>query len=169
MAIAESLLAEFDNEVATTRRVLERVPEDQADWKPHPKSMTLGQLSTHIAELVGWTDMIIKETEFDLEPPGGEPYKSAEFESSAVLLERFDASVEAARTVLGGASDDVLHVTWTLKKGGKTVMAMPRPAWVRTFVLKHVVHHRGQLSVYLRLLDVPVPPIYGPSADEAFG
>jgi len=169
MPIAESLLPEFDQEMATTRKLLERVPEAQAEWKPHPKSMSVGQLAIHLADLVNWVDMTVRKTEFDLAPPEGESYVSTAFESSTHLLETFDANVASAREALAGASDADLLASWTLKKGGQELFTMPRIACIRTFVVNHVIHHRGQLSVFLRLLDVPLPPIYGPTADEAFG
>jgi uncharacterized damage-inducible protein DinB len=165
MAIAESILPELTHEAATTRAILERVPEDKADWKPHEKSMSLGQLSIHIATLLGWAVTTLRETEFDVAPPDGPTYTPPKFESTAALLEVFDAGVADARTALADSSDEDLMVMWSLKKGGVTMFSMPRVACLRTFVMNHLIHHRGQLSVYLRLQDVPLPSIYGPTAD----
>jgi uncharacterized damage-inducible protein DinB len=169
MSIAESLLPEFDQEATTTRRLLERVPEDRADWKPHPKSMALGQLAMHLANLYDWGVQTLRETEFDLEPPGAPPYKPRVFESTAALLEEFDTNVREARAALAATSDEDMMVIWSLLKGGQKLFGMPRIACMRMFVLNHIVHHRGQLSVFLRLLDVPLPSIYGPTADEPLG
>jgi uncharacterized damage-inducible protein DinB len=165
MAIAESMLPEFDHETCTTRALLERVPEEKAEWKPHAKSMSIGQLAMHIANLPQWAPMILQRTEFDTNPPGGQSVRTPSFVASAQLLELFDDSVSSARALLARTSDGEFMVQWTLKSGGRTMFSMPRAAVFRSFVLNHAVHHRGQLSVYLRLLDVPLPSIYGPTAD----
>jgi uncharacterized damage-inducible protein DinB len=165
MAIAESILPEFDHETATTRTLLERVPQEKADWKPHPKSMSLGQLAVHIANLPRWTSITLERTEFDTNPPGGQALTSPPFQSSAQLLQAYDENVKAARALVARTSDGEFMVAWTLKNGGRNLFSMPRAAVLRSFVLNHAVHHRGQLSVYLRLLDVPLPSIYGPTAD----
>ena len=165
MSIAESILPEFDREAATTRVLLERVPEAQAAWKPHVKSMSLGQLAMHIANLPRWTSIALERTDFDTNPPDGSPMTGPGFESAATLLRSYDANVSAARALLARTTDGEFMVQWTLKSGGKSLFSMPRIAVLRSFVLNHAVHHRGQLSVYLRLLDVPIPNIYGPSAD----
>ena len=165
MAIAESILPEFDHETATTRSLLERVPADKADWKPHPKSMSLGRLSMHIANLPQWAFITLERKEFDTNPPEGTPLTSPSFESVAHLLDTYDANVSAARALLVRTTDGEFMVQWTLKNAGKALFSMPRVAVLRSFVLNHAVHHRGQLSVYLRLLDVPLPNIYGPTAD----
>jgi uncharacterized damage-inducible protein DinB len=167
MAIKESILPEFDHEMKTTRKLLERVPEQSAGWKPHAKSMSLGQLGIHLSQLPLWGSMTMKETELDLSPPGGPGYKAPDFESTGALLAAFDENVRQAREAIAAASDPDFMVPWTLKNGGRTIFTMPRVACLRSFVINHVIHHRGQLSVYLRLNDVPVPSIYGPSADEA--
>ena len=165
MAISESILPEFDRETATTRTLLERVPEDKAEWKPHVKSMSLGQLAMHIANLPQWASIALERTEFDTNPPEGARVTSPPFESASQLLQKYDANVRAARALLVRTTDAEFMVPWTLKNGGKTMFSMPRVAVLRSFALNHAVHHRGQLSVYLRLLDVPLPNIYGPTAD----
>ena len=168
MAIAESILPEFDHETGTTRGLLERVPEDKAMWKPHPRSMALGQLAMHIANLPQWTFYTLERTEFDTNPPDGVPLTGPAYESAAKLLQTYDTNVAAARALLARTTDGQFMVQWTLKSGGKNMFSMPRVAVLRSFVLNHAVHHRGQLSVYLRLLDVPIPNIYGPTADTQF-
>jgi uncharacterized damage-inducible protein DinB len=165
MSIAESMLPEFDHETATTRTLLERVPEEKADWKPHIKSMSLGQLSMHIASLPQWASITIDRTEFDTNPPGGQRAAAPPFESRAQLLQTYDDNVKAARALLARTSDTEFMVQWTLKSGGRAMFGMPRAAVFRSFILNHAIHHRGQLTVYLRLLDVALPSIYGPTAD----
>ena len=167
--IRESFLPEFDHEVAITRRTLEAVSEYKLAWKPHEKSFSLGGLATHLADLCDWgTDTLTGDT-FDLEP-NGIPWKpKAEVASVTELIERFDKSSGAMRVKLAEASDEQLLGMWSLLKNGKTIMTMPRVAVVRTWILNHLVHHRGQLSVYLRLTGSKVPSIYGPSADDAGG
>ncbi|HET7436097.1 MAG TPA: DinB family protein [Thermoanaerobaculia bacterium] len=163
MPLAQVLLIEFDHEMATTRRLLERVPEDRADYRPHPKSFNLGDLAEHVAQLPYWGVLTVTGTELDLASAN---FPARRFEGTARLLEKLDANVAKAREAIGGASDDDLRVTWTLKRGGNTLLAMPRARILRTFMLNHHIHHRGQLSVYMRELDVPLPPMYGPTADE---
>ncbi len=166
MTIKDALLPEFDQEMANTRKTLERVPEDKFAWKPHPKSFSMIALATHIATMTGWTvDTMTKES-FDISPPGAPPYKEELATSRAQLLEKFDKSVTGARAALAGASDADFFKNWSLMAGGHTLFTMPRIACIRTFVMNHVIHHRAQLGVYLRLNDIPVPSIYGPSADE---
>lgn len=166
MSIAQGLVPEFEQEMATTRRLLERLPEDKFGWKPHEKSFSLAQLASHIAEMLMWGSTTMKETAFDMQPPGGEPYQPFVAASTAELLEKFDAGVAENKGLIAGASDADYMTSWSLLSGGNTLFSMPRVAVLRAFVLNHIIHHRGQLSVYLRLLDVPVPAIYGPSADE---
>ncbi|MHB1224867.1 MAG: DinB family protein [Gemmatimonadaceae bacterium] len=165
MSIAQSMLPEFDHEMATTRRLLERVPEAEADWRPHARSTALGQLAAHIGDLPRLCLMATSREEFDMAPPGAAPHR-ASFTTTAALLDSFDAGVREAREGIAATSDEQLTQTWALKNGGATVMALPRVAILRTLILNHMIHHRGQLSVYLRLRDVPLPSIYGPSADE---
>jgi uncharacterized damage-inducible protein DinB len=165
LPIADSLLPEFDHETATTRLLLERVPQARAAWKPHAKSMSLGELAMHVSTLPGWTPIALKATEFETNPPGGQRYAPPAFESTAKMLAAYDESVQASRAMLAAATDGELMVPWALKTDGKTVFTLPRVAVFRSFIMNHAVHHRGQLSVYLRMCDVPLPSIYGPTAD----
>lgn len=167
MSIAHSLLPEFDNETATTRKLLALIPEKEAAWKPHPKSFTLGDLGVHLAGLITWTKTTLRDSEFDMNPANAEGFKPGAFTSTAAVLEMFDANVAAARTLIAETPDPAFMETWTLKKAGQTMFAAPRIGVLRSFVLNHLVHHRGQLTVYLRLRDVPLPSVYGPTADEA--
>jgi uncharacterized damage-inducible protein DinB len=167
MALKDALLPEFDHEMALTRRVLERVPFGDAAWRPHAKSMTLGELATHLVELPTWAPTILTQRQFDMggqedveEPPAWEA------DTLAALLAAFDKNALAARRVIADTSDAQFMEPWTLKSRGQEVFTLPKVAVLRSFILSHVIHHRGQLSVYLRLRDVPVPSIYGPSADE---
>jgi uncharacterized damage-inducible protein DinB len=165
MPIAESMLPEFDHETATTRTLLERVPEAKAAWKPHAKSMTLGELAMHVSTLPRWAPIALKDTQFDTHPPGGQPYVPPPFESVSKMLAAYDEGVQASRALLVAATDPELMAPWALKTAGKTVFTMPRVAVFRSFIMNHAIHHRGQLSVYLRMCDVPLPSIYGPTAD----
>jgi uncharacterized damage-inducible protein DinB len=163
MALVDALLPEFDHEMASTRTVLERVPEERFGWKPHAKSFSLGALATHVAMLPTWATMTLARGELDLDP-NQQPHPA--LPSRADVLSAFDKNVADARAALTGRTDGELMATWSLKRGGRTLFTMPRTAVLRSFVLNHLVHHRGQLTVYLRLLDISVPSIYGPSADE---
>jgi len=164
MTIAELLLPEYDQEMDATRRVLERVPEDKFGWKPHDKSFAMGALASHIANTVDWTNATMNQTEFDLgSVPMEELTKTAT--SRAELLSWFDANVKSARAALQ-KSDADYNVPWTLKHGANVFFTLPRYTCVRSFCLNHIVHHRAQLGVYLRMNNVPVPGVYGPSADE---
>jgi uncharacterized damage-inducible protein DinB len=165
MAIKDSLLPEFDHEMATTRRLLERVPEAEFAWKPHARSMALGQLAGHIANLPQWCSATLASTVFDLDslPVATGPQLPA---SRAALIEEFDSKVTAARNQLTSTTDAEFMTPWTLKKSGQEMFTLPRISAIRSFVMNHLIHHRGQLSVYLRLKDVPLPSIYGPTADE---
>jgi uncharacterized damage-inducible protein DinB len=164
--ISQSLLPEFDHEMANTRKTLERVPEGRAEFRPHPKSMALGRLAGHLSEIPGWATMTILQDEIDLNPPGGTQGQPYVMSSRADMLRRFDENVQKARAALTAATDESMSKPWTLKNGGREVMTLPRVAVLRSFVMNHMVHHRAQLGVYLRMNDVPVPSIYGPSADE---
>lgn len=150
----------------STRAHLDRVPDDKFGWQPHDKSMTLGRLSSHLADLPSWLTMTIKVDQFDMHPPGGEPMKPAHFNTREETLAAFDKNVAAAREALAGATDEEFMKNWSLLNGGQTLMSMPKIACVRTWCMNHIIHHRAQLGVYLRLNDVPVPSVYGPSADE---
>lgn len=160
MSIAETFLPEFEQEMATTRRVLERVPSDQGEWKPHSKSFSLGHLAQLVSTMPGWITQIVRGTFIDLASAQGYSY-----ETTDTLLRAFERHVQEARQAMAGASDADFAVDWSLKMGDRVLMTMPRGAVVRQ-TINHLVHHRGQLTVYLRLLDVPVPSIYGPTADE---
>ena len=160
-------LPEFEHEMKTTRAVLARVPEAKAEWRPHPKSRPLGELAQHVANLVGFAELIVRQTERDVAPIGAPPVVTVPFTTSTALLASFDANVVSARAAIAGATDAELMVPWSLKRGGIPFFTLPRAAVLRSFLLSHLIHHRGQLSVYLRLLEVPVPPIYGPTADES--
>lgn len=162
----ESYLPEFDHEMQTTRAVLARVPEAGAGWRPHPKSRPLGELAQHIANLVGFGELIVTTAERDVHPPGGMPVVSEEFTSADALLASFDRNVAATRAALQRAAEADLDAPWSLKRQGVAFFTLPRWAVLRSFLLSHLIHHRGQLSVYLRLLDVSLPSIYGPTADE---
>ncbi len=167
MALSESLLPEFDHEMANTRKTLERVPYDKFDWKPHQKSMAMGGLATHLSNIPTWAVYTISQDSLDLAPEG-KPLPTAELaKSEAGLLESFDTNVAKARAAIAGASDAELFKPWTLLHGGKQILTLPKIAVLRSFVMNHQIHHRAQLGVYLRLNDIPVPSIYGPSADEA--
>jgi uncharacterized damage-inducible protein DinB len=166
MSIAQSLLPEYDHEMAITRKHLERTPLDQKDWKPHPKSMALGALAGHLAEIPGWVAGTMLGTEFDVAPKDGPPYAPPVFATVEAMLASFDAQVKAGREALAAAKDADFTVPWSLKAGGQAIFTLPRLAVLRTWVLNHNAHHRGQFSVYLRMRDVPVPQTYGPSADE---
>ena len=166
MKISEMLLPEFDQEMANTRKSLERIPEDKLDWKPHEKSMTLGRLSGHLAELAAWGTATLKQDTFDFQPPGAPPYQPLIPKSRKEVLDAFDKGAKESRAAIAESSDQHLMANWSLLSGGKTLMTMPRTAVLRGFVMNHIIHHRAQLGVYLRLNDVPVPSIYGPSADE---
>ena len=167
MSLSDALLPEFDHEMANTRKSLERVPEDKLDWKPHTKSMTLGHLAGHLAEIPTWATTSVNEESFDMAPPDGPAHEPFKAKSVVEALERFDKTVAEARAAIEGASDETLLRPWSLLHGGNTVFTMPRIAVLRSFVISHSIHHRAQLGVYLRLNDVPVPAIYGPSADES--
>jgi uncharacterized damage-inducible protein DinB len=147
-----------------TRRVLERVPDGQFDWKPHQKSMTLGRLAEHLAELPGWAKVSIQMDGTDMMV--GRPADHVPPATRAAVLELFDRNVSEARSALSGRTDAELMAPWTLRAAGKEVFTMPKAIVLRSFVMNHVIHHRGQMTVYLRQHDVPVPSIYGPSADE---
>ncbi|HEX5424921.1 MAG TPA: DinB family protein [Candidatus Acidoferrales bacterium] len=166
MALRDGLLAQFDHEMIGTRKTLERVPEGKPDWAPHPKSMKLGRLVGHLAELSGWAVETINRDSLDIHPPNGPQFQPLIMGSRKQLLETFDKNAAAARAALAGASDENLLGSWTLLAGGQKIFSMPRLAVLRSFVLSHIIHHRAQLGVYLRMNDVPVPSLYGPSADE---
>jgi uncharacterized damage-inducible protein DinB len=166
MTISNTLLPEFDQEMANTRKTLERVPDGKADWKPHAKSMPLGVLSSHIANIPFWLVMTMNQDALDIAPPGQPPFVTPQASSTKELLEFFDKNMSEGRAGLVKASDEHWMQPWSLLAGGQTLMTMPRIACYRTFVMNHSIHHRAQLGVYLRLNDIAVPGMYGPSADE---
>lgn len=160
MSISDTLLPEFDQEMASTRRVIERVPDDDPGWKPHPKSFAIAHLAQLLAWMPGWIGQTLTNTELDL--TGGPSYS---MESTETLLELFDDNVRQAREAIAGASDADYDVPWSLKARGHVFFTQPRGAIIRQHI-SHLSHHRGQMTVYLRLRDVPVPSVYGPTADE---
>jgi uncharacterized damage-inducible protein DinB len=162
MPIVDALLPEFDHEMATTRKVLERVPEDKLAWRPHPTSYSLGDLATHVATIPMWGEMTLNRDDLDLGGAG----RVAAASSRAALLDQFTKNAAGTRSALAGRSDAELMAQWTLTNGGKTLFTLPKAMVWRSFVMNHLVHHRAQLAVYLRMLEVPVPSMYGPSGDE---
>jgi len=166
MPMNQAFLPEFDHEMAITRKFLERVPEDKFGWAPHPKSMKLGDLASHLTHMPGWLQSTFAQDELDV-APGGKQMAMPKAGNRQELLAMFDKSVASGRAALAAATDDSAWMKpWALKSNGQTLLTLPRAAVVRTFVISHVIHHRAQLGVYFRLNDVPVPSTYGPSADE---
>lgn len=161
--IASSLIAEMQQEAAVARTCLERVPADKFAWKPHEKSMALGKLAVHIAEMFNWTAVTLQQAELDFSKFD---YKPLEPATTDELVEYLDKNVAEALDVLRNTTDDVFMENWTMRNGDTVYFTLPKVAVMRSFVMNHIVHHRGQLSVYLRLNDIAVPSIYGPSADE---
>jgi len=165
MAMKDALLPEFDHEMGTTRRLLERVPEADLAWRPHVKSFSLGQLASHIGNIPHWVDATLDGAVFDLAAIGDDA-RPKQPDAVAPILAAFDSNVKQARAKIDAQTDPALLSPWTLKQGGAEMFTMPKIAVLRSFVMNHMIHHRGQLSVYLRLRDVPLPSIYGPTADE---
>jgi uncharacterized damage-inducible protein DinB len=163
MSINKSVIAEIKSEAANTRRILERVPADKNSWKPHPKSMTLGRLAYHVTELSGWVTMIMATDELDW---AKFDYKPTMAESAEELVEKLDENIEQAVAILETCEDSDFDKMWTMRNGENIYFTMPKKVALRTFALSHNYHHRAQLGVYLRLLDIPLPGIYGPTADE---
>lgn len=163
MSISQQLLGEFDQEMATTRKMLDRYPEGKVEWRPHEKSMTLGRLAGHVAETPWWAVETMRVEKLQVDPKA---YKAVIATSREQILKYFDENIKNARAAIANASDEDLKKDWTFLMDGKPVFTMPRLAVLRAFVLSHLIHHRGQLTVYYRLNGVPVPAIYGPSADE---
>ena len=166
MLIRDAILPEFDQETANTRKVLERAPMEKADWRPHPKSWDVATLADHLQGILQWAVVTLTQDSFDVASPEANQFRPDPARTSEELLARFDRNRAAARAALAAAGDQDLMKPWSLLNGGQTIFSMPRVAALRAFVLNHSVHHRGQLCVYLRLNDVPVPALYGPSADE---
>jgi uncharacterized damage-inducible protein DinB len=166
MTYADSILPEFDQEMATTRRVLERIPADKFDWKAHPKSNTIGWNVSHLAEIPSWVEGTLTQDSWEMEPEGGQPYRTPILTTPQEVLEAFDRNVAAARAALAKAKDEDMPKMWSLLQKGEPLFSMPRAVVIRTFVMNHMVHHRAIVCVYLRLNDIPVPSVYGPSGDE---
>jgi uncharacterized damage-inducible protein DinB len=169
MKITELFLADLERESDSTRRTLERVPQGRNDWKPHPKSMRLGYLATMVANMPAWIDVVISQEELDINPPDGPRHRPPELSTSSELVAALDAAVAKGRAALQNTSDEHLMKPWRFLSGGRMVSEQPRYVMIRDAVFSHLVHHRGQLTVYLRLNDALVPAIYGPSADEGVG
>ena len=166
MAMRDALLPEFDMEMASTRKMLERVPLENFEYKPHDKSGSLGWLALHVADLPAWVCETINKDELDFAPVGQPRPAAPKMETREALLASFDKKVADGRAAIAGVSDERLAGNWTLKAGGHTIFTMPRATVLRSFVMNHLIHHRAQLGVYLRMNDVAVPGMYGPSADE---
>ena len=163
MNTVDSLVKEIEREAQTTRKHFESLPSDKLDWRPHQKSFTAGALASHIVDCIGWADSIFNLEELDIDPATYKPYQASSVDD---LLKTFDDKVVSCRQILMGATDETLMQPWSLKVKGRLMFEKSRAAVLRDFILSHLIHHRGQFSVYLRLLDVPVPGSYGPSADE---
>lgn len=159
----QSLIPEFKQEAASTKKMLEKVPQDKFDWKPHGKSMSLGKLAAHVANIPNWMTLALTTDEFDFAKAG---YREDSAATQQELVAVFDNKFQQALQTLENASDETLRGSWTFRSGDHVIFTLPRIAAIRTLAMNHLLHHRGQLSVYLRLLDVPVPGMYGPSADE---
>jgi uncharacterized damage-inducible protein DinB len=163
MSLFDPIIKEFENETAITRRMLALLPEEQFDWKPHPKSYSLSELASHIVNLTGWVRLTLTQDGLELDPDAHSPWKA---KSRAELLESFDHNVEDSLVAFREQTDAVLQENWSMKMCGKTIWKMSKGSVLRTFIFSHMIHHRGQLTVYLRQLEVPLPSIYGPTADE---
>ncbi len=166
MTFSQALLAELDQEMTSTRKTLERIPMDRYDWQPHAKSFSIGKLATHVAQLPGWAVVTAQTSELDF----SQPFEQPNPRTSEDLLAFFDQNVAQARDAIAGMSDEEFGKPWTLRNGETVIFTAPKAVVLRSFVMNHTIHHRAQLTVYLRLNDIPVPGLYGPSADEkAFG
>jgi uncharacterized damage-inducible protein DinB len=167
MSIGESLLPEFDQELRGTRRVLQNVTDEILDWKAHQKSNTVRWVASHLADIPSWADVCINKDSFDVAPPGEPPHRTEPLDDVDSILKKFDENVARAREVIAEADDGQFLKEWSLLKGGEVMMTMPRIAVVRSFIFNHMIHHRGHLCVYLRLNELPVPALYGPSSDDS--
>ena len=166
MSIAQSILPEFEHEMAGTRKTLERIPDDKLQWRAHPKSNTIGWVGSHLAEIPGWVAPTLNQDSWDINPVGGEPYRTPNLTSRQAMLDMFDKGVAEARRAIDATPDDEFMQPWSLLAAGETLMTMPRIGVIRSFILNHTIHHRAFLCSYLRLNDIPVPALYGPSGDE---
>jgi len=169
MTIAEALLAEFDQEMENTRKALARIPRDKLNWKPHEKSMDLAGLATHLSNMPKWTVLVTEHDSFDMAPAGEEPAREEPVSTVEDALAMFTENVASARGAIAACTDDRFLAPWTFMTGGETVFTLPRVAVIRSMIMNHMIHHRGQLTVYLRLNNARVPAIYGPTADESPG
>ena len=167
MRIGQSLLPEFDHEMQNTRKTLERLPDNQWSWKPHAKSGTVGWLAGHIATMPGWAKETLQTDQLDYAPVDGPTYQPPKLDNRQQVLAEFDKGVAGARAAISNASDEDMLKPWSLLAGGKVIFTMPRVACLRSMIFNHIIHHRAQLTIYYRLLDIPVPGLYGPSADES--
>jgi uncharacterized damage-inducible protein DinB len=166
MSIADSILPEFDEEMAGTRKTLERIPDDKLDWKGHSKSNTIGWVAGHLVEISGWVEPTLTQDSWDYSPPGAEPFSTPPATSIRQALDLFDQNVAAGRRTIESTSDEEFGKPWTLLYQGRVIFTMPRLRVMRSFILNHMIHHRAILTVYLRFNGIPVPALYGPSADE---
>lgn len=166
MAISDSLLPELDQEAAGTRKTLARIPEDKLDWKPHEKSYSFRELASHISNLPSLAAMVAGESGLDIAPVGEEPVRQETADSVEHAVQIFDRNIASAREAIAGLGDEAMMETWTLLAGGEEIFSMPRAAVIRGFIMNHLIHHRAQLGIYLRLNDVAMPALYGPTADE---
>src|SRR5262245_44393609 len=166
MSYAGMILPEFDQEMASKRKILERIPEDKLEWRAHPKSNTIGWNANHLADIPIWAKIALTTSTFDIAPVDGPRYPSPNLKTRKEILVLFDRNVAAARQEIAQVKDEDVGKSWSLLVAGKPAFTMPRAAVVRSFVLSHIIHHRAHLSVYLRLNDIPVPGMYGPSGDE---
>jgi uncharacterized damage-inducible protein DinB len=166
MTYAETILPEFDHEMANTRKVLERIPDDKFDWRAHPKSNTIGWNANHLADLPHWIVATLTTPSLDIAPVGGERYPFPKQTSRQGILDLYDHNVAKAREALAAVTNEEIGQNWTLLQAGNPIFTMPRAAVVRSVVLNHIIHHRAHLCVYLRLNDIPVPGMYGPSGEE---
>ncbi|QDU25980.1 DinB family protein [Anatilimnocola aggregata] len=163
---AAMILPEFDEEMANTRKVLERVPDEKFDWRCHPKSNTMGWNANHLAEIPGWVEGTLTQPFWDAEPENGPKYAMPQCQNTKEVLELFDKNVAEGHAAIAAVKDEDTEFVWSLKVKGTPIITMPRKQVIRAFILSHTIHHRAHLCVYLRLNDIPVPGMYGPSADE---
>ena len=166
MAMSDLFLPELEHEMAGTRKLIERIPNDKLDWKAHSKSNSIGWVGSHLVEILGWTKGILEEDYLDIAPADGEPYQTEMFDNHEAMLEQFDRNLEEAKQAIAATSDEEFGKPWSLLQTGEALLTMPKAAVIRTWVLNHGIHHRAHLCVYLRLNDIPVPALYGPSGDE---
>lgn len=166
MSIGTDFIPEFEQEMTATRRTLEAIPDRLLSWQAHPDLRTIGWVANHLAELPGWVAGTLGADEWDIHPVGGEPYQSPSFDRTQDILALFDRNIASAKAALMQASDEVMQADWSLKAAGRILFTMTRAGVVRRWVLNHTVHHRGHLCVYLRLNDLSIPALYGPSGDE---